>query len=315
MSTKKNAIGTKQKLDLQRRAGLISETKYHSLLEDAAEDVQDLIKNVTNYDDFVAQLGVLAQDPKVQAFLNSGKADGDQSDDKFTATAKAISVKDLRPTQNEIAVAGSLLYPLTKPESLRKCLEKGPITIKAPVVTYNGQFIIDGHHRWSQLYCMNKEGQINCIDLSGPKMDPIQVLKVVQLAIAAELGRVPTATAKGQNLLKIDGKEIAKYVVDNITDECVKTLNTIKGATLGKLDKNNIAGKIVVPNVMEMRKTSQPAPGAPKRDVMPQTDDATNAMNAIAKGVVNFNEPYISEQKLRKAVRKAILQEITKLKK
>ena len=89
----------------------------------------------------------------------------------------------------------------------------------------------------------------------------------------------------------------------------------MRGAALGKLDPNSIAGKVVVPNVMEMKKTSQPAPGAPKRDVMPQTDDATNAMSMIAKGAVNYNEPYVAEQKLRKAIRKAILQEVKRLRK
>lgn len=285
-----------------------------SVREDAASDVQDLIQNVSNYEEFVQKLGDLASDPKVQAFLKSGRADGDQSDDKFTATEKPISVKDLRPTQNEIDVNGSLKWPLTKPDSLRNCLQKGPVTIKAPVVTYNGEFIIDGHHRWSQLYSMNKDGQINCVDLTGPNINPIDVLKVVQLAIAADIGKVPTAKVEGQNLLKIDGKAVADFVINNITNDCVKVFNTIRGAALGKLDKNNIAGKVVVPNVMEMQKTSQPAPGAPKRDVMPQTDDATNAMQYLAKGVVNFNEPY-SVQELRKAIRKFVLQEVKRLKK
>jgi len=287
-------------------AALHINAKESVMREDAAADVQDLIKNVTNYEDFVAQLGDLAQDPKVQAFLKTGKADGDQADDKFTATPKAISVKNLRPTQNEIDVDGSLKYPLTKPDSLRACLQKGAITIKAPVVTYNGEFIIDGHHRWSQLYSMNKEGQINCIDLTGPKMNPIDVLKTVQMAIAADLGRVPKADVKGQNLLKLSGDEIAKYVVQTITPECVKTVNAVRSATLGRVDAKGIAGKLVVPNVMEMQKTSQPAPGAPKRNVMPQTDDATNAMQYLAKGVVNFNDPYVAEGKLREAIRKEL---------
>lgn len=287
-----------------------STMKLKNLLpEDAASDIQDLIQNVTNYEEFVGKLGDLAQDPKVQAFLKSGKTDGDQSDDKFTATAKAIPVKELRPTQNEIDIDGSLKWPLTKPEALKKCLQKGPVTIKAPVVTYNGEYIIDGHHRWSQLYSMNKDGQINCVDLTGPKLKPIDVLKVVQLAIAADIGKVPVATVKGQNLLELDGNAIAKYVISNITNECVKVFNTVRGAALGKLDKNNIAGKIVVPNVMEMQKTSQPVPGAPKRNVMPQTDDATNAMQYLAKGVVNFNKPYVAET-LRKYIRKMVLEEI-----
>jgi len=287
-------------------AALHINAKEGVVREDAADDVQDLIKNVTNYEDFVAQLGDLAQDPKVQAFLKTGKADGDQADDKFTATPKAIPVKNLRPTQNEIDVDGSLKYPLTKPDSLRACLQKGPITIKAPVVTYNGEFIIDGHHRWSQLYSMNKEGQINCVDLTGPKMNPIDVLKTVQMAIAADLGRVPKADVKGENLLKLSGDGIAKYVIQTITPECVKVVNAMRGATLGKVDAKGVAGKLVVPNVMEMQKTSQPAAGAPKRNVMPQTDDATNAMQYLAKGVVNFNDPYVAEQKLREAVRKEL---------
>jgi hypothetical protein len=268
--------------------------------------IQNLIKNVSNYEQFVSQLGSLAQDPKVQAFLNAGTGDGDQNDDKFTATAKAIPVKNLRPTQNEIDVNGSLKWPLTKPDSLKNCLQKGAVTIKAPVVTYNGEFIIDGHHRWSQLYSMNKDGVINCIDLSGPKLKPIDVLKVVQLAIAAEIGKVPVATVQGQNLLKLNGNAVAKFVIDTITEDCVKVFNNLKGAALGKLDKNNIAGKVIVPNVMEMQKTSQPVAGAPKRNVMPQTDDATNAMQNLAKGVINFNEPFTSEQIIRKMIREII---------
>jgi hypothetical protein len=270
------------------------------ILEDASEDVQNLIANVTNYESFVAKLGEFAKDPKVQAFLKSGRGDGDGDDDKFTATEKSIAVVDLRPTQNEIGVEGSLKWPLTKPDSLKNCLEKGTRTIKAPVVTYDGQYIIDGHHRWSQLYSMNKDAQISCIDLSGPKMNPIDVLKVVQLAIAADAGTVHTVSASGDNLLELDGKAVAKYTIDVISNDCIKVFNSFLGTKLGKLDKNNIAGKIVVPNVMEMQETSQPVPGAPKRDVMPQTDKAPDAVKMIAKGVVNFNKPYTAEHYQKK---------------
>lgn len=281
--------------------------------EESAEDqVKNLITKVTNYSDFVKQLGDLAGDSKVQAFIKAGKSDGDQDDDKLTAVAKQIAVVDLRPTQNEIDVQGSLKWPLTKPDSLMNCLKKGAVTIKAPVVTYNGKFIIDGHHRWSQLYSMNKDGIINCVDLVGPKMNPINVLKIVQLAIAADLGNVPTAEVKGQNLLKLDGAGVAKYVIDTVTDDCIAVFNKMKKAQMGKLDSQKIAGKIVVPNVMEMQKTGQPAPGAPKRDVMPQTDDATNAMPMISKGVINYNEPY-AVQEIRKQIRKVIQEELKRL--
>lgn len=273
--------------------------KLKSLLrEDPASDVQDLITKVKNYDEFVRQLGDMAKDKKVQAFIQSGKADGDLDDDRLNAVKTAIAVRDLRPTQNEIDVNGSLRWPLTKPDSLRNCLQKGVVTIKAPIVTYNGQYIIDGHHRWSQLYAMNKDAVINAVDLQGPKMNPIDVLKIVQLAIAGDLGTVPTQSVQGQNLLKADGKFVADYVIKTITDECVKVFAAMRGKTLGEATKQTVSGKIVVPNVMEMQKTSQPVPGAPKRDVMPQTDDATNAMLNISKGVVNYNAPYQHESKM-----------------
>lgn len=289
--------------------------KLSSLLkeeESAEEKVKTLMTKVSNYDEFVKQLGSLAGDPKVQAFIKAGKADGDQADDKLTAVSKQIAVVDLRPTQNEIDVEGSLKWPLTQAGSLVNCLKKGPVTIKAPVVTYNGEWIIDGHHRWSQLYAMNKNGIINCVDLVGPKMNPINVLKIVQLAIAADLGKVPTASVNKPNLLKLDGKQVADFTIKTITDECVKVFNRLRSAALGKLDPNLIAGKIVVPNVMEMQKTGQPAPGAPKRDVMPQTDDATNAMPMISKGVINYNEPY-TVQEIRKQIRKVIQEELKRL--
>lgn len=289
--------------------------KLSSLLkeeESAEEKVKTLMTKVSNYDEFVKQLGSLAGDPKVQAFIKAGKADGDQADDKLTAVSKQIAVVDLRPTQNEIDVEGSLKWPLTQAGSLVNCLKKGPVTIKAPVVTYNGEWIIDGHHRWSQLYAMNKNGIINCVDLVGPKMNPINVLKIVQLAIAADLGKVPTASVNKPNLLKLDGKQVADFTIKTITDECVKVFNRLRSAALGKLDPNLVAGKIVVPNVMEMQKTGQPAPGAPKRDVMPQTDDATNAMPMISKGVINYNEPY-TVQEIRKQIRKVIQEELKRL--
>lgn len=279
--------------------------------EDAEQDVKNLLIKVRNYDQFVAQLGDLAKDPKVQAFIKAGKADGDQSDDQLVASSVAIPVAKLRPTQNEIDVNGSLRWPLTKIDSLMNCLKKGPVTIKAPVVTYNGEYIIDGHHRWSQLYSMNKDGVINCVNLKGPKMNPIDVLKIVQLAIAGDLGEVPTAEVQGKNLLKLDGKGVAKFVMDTVTPECINTFKKMRGAVLGTVTKETIAGKIVVPNVMEMQKTSQPVPGAPKRNVMPQTDDAKNAIAMISKGVVNYNEPY-TIQELRKHIRKAVLKEINR---
>lgn len=308
-------LSKRELLEWQVRANIITPQTYDKKLkqllqEDVAQDVQDLIKNVANYQEFVSQLGKLASDPKVVAFLKSGERDGSETDDKFTATAKPIAVTALRPTQNEIDVKGSLFWPLTKPDAMTKCMSDAPITIKAPVVTYAGKWIIDGHHRWSQLYSMNKNGQINCIDLSGPKLNPIDVLKIVQMAIAADIGKVPQADVKGQNLLKMPEPNVKKYVKATIQDSCAKILipkiqknntgeepeqgNNVSESNTSKSDAQ-IAANYIWKNIESMQKTSQPAAGAPKRNFMPQTDDAKDALNMIAKGAVNFNEPYVAE--------------------
>jgi hypothetical protein len=298
--------------------------KLSSLLkeeESAEEKVKTLITKVSNYSEFVKQLGSLAGDPKVQAFIKAGKKDGSDPDDMFTATAKAIPVKQLRPTQNEIDVKGSLFWPLTKVDSMKKCMSSGPITIKAPVVTYNGQWIIDGHHRWSQLYAMNQDGQINCLDLKGPKMNPIDVLKIVQMAIAADLGKVPVASVKGQNLLKMPPPNVKKYVKSVLQKDCAEIMlqayaskQTEEPVQEGNADKSQNAkvANIVGKNVESMQKTGIPTPGAPKRDVMPQTDDATNAIPMIGKGQINYNEPY-SIQEVSKQIHKVLQEELKKI--
>lgn len=280
-----------------------------TLWEDASSDIQDLIANITGYPEFVSKLGDLAKDPKVQAFLRAGKGDGSDSDDKLTITAKVIPVKDLFPTQNEIDIQGSLAWPLTNTTSTQNILKKGPVTIKAPAVTYNGKYIIDGHHRWSALYCMNVDGLLNCYDIKGPKMDPLDVLKIVQLAIAADTGEVPTASVKGINLLKASDKDIKAYILKYTKPECLDIFNKMLSARFGKLNNESLADKVIIPNVKQMQQKNKPVPGAPNRNVMPQTDDAPNALKMINKGVVNFNKPYQLEY-LRKAIKKFILKEI-----
>ena len=269
--------------------------KLAGIKEDAADDVQNLITKVSNYDEFVNKLGALATDPKVQAFILSGKADGDTQDDLLKAVPSAIKVTDLRPTQNEIDVEKSLKFPLTNEPSLANCLKSGTVTIKAPIVTYNGTYVIDGHHRWSQLYAVNARASIEAIDLRGPKMDPVDVLKIVQLAIAGELGNVPKAEVKGDNLLKVNDAFIKDYIKKTITEECINTFKKFRSKVANVGTAEGIADNIIIPNVQSMRKTSQPVPGAPSRDVMPQTDDAINAMKNISKGVVNYNDPYKQE--------------------
>lgn len=258
--------------------------------EDEEQDLKALLK--MDYSLFVKELGDNVKDPK---FINAIKS----LSNKYPLNFRTVNpvVGKLLPTQNEIDVDKSLKFPLTNPESAEKCLRGGLIAVagKRIVTGGGGKFIIDGHHRWSQVCALNPEAKIAAIDLSDIK-DPMKALKATQLGIAADLGKVPVAKVEGQNLLKISEKALIDYVVKTITPEVVtvfiKSGKLDKSATQGQgiameeiASKQKMQQKItkikytiaryIWKNIERMQANNQPVAGAPERGIMPQTDDAT----------------------------------------
>jgi hypothetical protein len=235
------------------------------LKEDEAEnELKAILKK--DYVSFVKELGDNIKDPK---FVDAIKS----LSDKLPIQAKKIqpTVSQLRPTQNEVVLDKSLSYPLKDPTSAKTYLNGGVVAVagKAIVTAGNGKYVIDGHHRWSQVYCINPEAKIAAIDL--PITDPMKALKATQIGIAAQIKKVPTATGGGVNLFTISESQLKDYVVNNIEDKVVQVFKLAgKGNTPEEI-ANYIWG-----NVKLLAKKSKPVQGAPKRDVMPQTDDAPN---------------------------------------
>jgi len=119
------------------------------------------------YEDFVTTLAGNAADPKVRAFISAGQLDDSGDDDKFRFTERAISVDELLPTQNEIDVDKSLKYPMKNPVDFLNYVngEGEAFAPGGPIVTYDGKYVIDGHHRWSQVYACNSRAKIQAIDI------------------------------------------------------------------------------------------------------------------------------------------------------
>lgn len=256
------------------------------------------------YEDFVKKLGANASDPKVKALIDSGLKDGKPSDDKFTFSDKDLAVKDLVPTQNEVDIDKSLAFPMKKDPSKFIDYNKGdgPFTLGSPIVTYKGKYVIDGHHRWSQLYACNADATIKAVDIDiASDLDPIDVLKAVQASIAVATGGVPTQSVQGTNLLKVDADSLDKWI-DGVSDDFfskVKADKTVvdkmKSAT--KSDSDNIKDLVkdyVGRNVKVMQASSQPVSGAPKRDFMPQTDDV-DWEKALKSGEIDVAAPHANE--------------------
>lgn len=268
------------------------------LREDETTDTLKDTLTTGSYEAFVAQLGDAVKDSKVKAVLAAGEEDGIPADEKITLTDGDLDVTALRPTQNEIALDKSLTYPLTDVKSADACLKGGTVAIAGKrIITAEGSYIVDGHHRWSQLYAMNKDAKIAVTDMvSRDLKNPLDFLKITQVAIAADLGKVPTQTAKGSiNLITISEDQLKKFVIDTITDPVLEAFKKYNKATT-----KEEAADYIWTNVQSMQKTSKPVAGAPKRDFMPQTDDAKNWEKLAAAGSLNYKEPFTTSESINK---------------
>ena len=268
------------------------------LREDETTDTLKDTLTTSSYEAFVAQLGDAVKDSKVKAVLAAGEEDGVPADEKITLTDGDLDVTALRPTQNEIALDKSLTYPLTDVKSAEACLKGGTVAIAGKrIITAEGSYIVDGHHRWSQLYAMNKDAKIAVTDMVSKDLkNPLDFLKITQVAIAADLGKVPTQTAKGSiNLITISEDQLKKFVIDTITDPVLEVFKKYNKATT-----KEEAADYIWTNVQSMQKTSKPVAGAPKRDFMPQTDDAKNWEKLAAAGSLNYKEPFTTSESINK---------------
>ena len=240
--------------------------KLLDLLNEADSKFDNKLKQIfkQNYPGFVSALGKFVGDPKFRKFIK------DTDTSKSQVSLKAIPVSKLIPTQNEVDITKSLGFPLKKnPDSAKIALNGGTVKVMSPIIVFNGKYIIDGHHRWSQLYAMNKDAKIVAYDFTNPDITkPTDALKATQIAIVgAGATKIPTASAKGINLLTIGEAELKKYVQETIVDAVINLFKEIKD-----IDGKDAIADYIWDNVSSMKKTSQPVAGAPKRDVMPQAD-------------------------------------------
>lgn len=288
-----------------------------------------------DYMAFVNKLKELAGNEEFQKALNYGQKDGKPDDEKIALVEMSPKVTQLKPTQNEIDMKGSLKFAVASVDNLLKLLENGekspgkggPVSGGAIVTGAGGKLVLDGHHRWSQVYCINPDATIKAIDLQIPGAAPMDYLKIMQLAIAANLKDVPVQSVQGTNLLDqaITKEQLSTWMNQNTPKEVLteaanketKLFKAIVGklqSSGGKIENNeNPLIMLVWNNILKLRKTGQPVEGAPKRDFMPQTDDATNWKTIAANGQLNFKDPTsgIAEAKIKQIVR----EEIKKLKK
>jgi hypothetical protein len=259
---------------------------------DFDQEIQAL-KNQKSMPDLVNALKGLSQNQLDLLELGFGKG---ELATKMETKREQIAAKDLLPTQNEIDVGKSLGYQVSgkNPEQTKAILKGGPVTINLPLVVYEhaGQYyIVDGHHRWSQVFLINPNCKIESIvfknSAGDTDQDPIDMLRDFQGAIAvANGGKVPTNTVEqGKNIFDWSDDDLLKYLEGNIQDEMVQAYRDYYHSNI---TKENVE-KSIIGNAGIMKHSNEPVPGAPSRAVMPQTDTGNNAgLKAAMQGMTDI---------------------------
>jgi len=244
-------------------------SKYDELIE--------LFRDNT-YPEFIKELNHLIKDPKLK-FLIDESYGGLLSNETLNYKVIDIPVRKLIPTQNEIDLDKSLLYPLQAKGDLSSYF-KTPVIIVTPLLTFNELFVIDGHHRWSQTYCINRDAKMRCINFSG-EFSPISMLKIVQASIAGNLGEVPVAKVDGINMLKVEDEELVGYIQEFLSDKTEKFLMN----RFPELENRDDVVEYIRLNCKELINNNTPIIGAPDRGLMPQTTEDPEAIEDIKYGV------------------------------
>lgn len=268
----------------------VNESPEGDELKDDVEDIQVNTKNIEDnpeamkvynkmieliqdkdYDETVDFVDEIVKDPKLKFLLSLGFG-GDFSNLKLKLKKTNIPAKRLIPTQSEIGTDETLKY-LVQGKDIDVCFEKTTI-IKKPIVTFQGTFIIDGHHRWSQIFVTNPDANIVCIDITG-NLSPLSMLKAVQCTIGSNTGKLIRKDIQGKNLYNTTEKELRKYFKDNLSDSVRENL----------LKYYEDPEDSLVQNVIQLQRNNKPILNAPDRGEMPQTSKDPELFGDLENGV------------------------------
>ena len=327
---------TKQRLRRIIQEAVLDELAFGSDLDDdiaiqILEDELDVGEGVVNVKDFLNSPA--GSDPKVRHFLTQTNDPSEKlavKDDTIQ-----ISANSPKPTQNEISIFNSIGWPLSSMRSLRNIKSGDPTgghgnapgedgSVDPNRVIVSGDLIIDGHHRWSQVFAIGGPGNDLMVkDISLPGGTANEKLAVAQVAIVAtmgdpdrgpvERGPVPSMGGSGlpDNVLGVDKTTIKQMILGSVGEvmdsgeimmspEWIAEARTdpdaqgFFGITEDMRDEDVIetVADIVADNLAAMPGM---AAGAPDRKDMPQFDLKTEPSHVFDKmdsGGVNFKTPF-----------------------
>ena len=166
----------------------------------------------------------ICHDPKLYTFISKAFEEGELANVRISRSPTAIPVKSLLPCRKEFSLDDSLLFALSSDNLNGKInMFTSPATVIAPIITYRKLFIIDGHHRWAELYTLNPNAMITAININYEQGAIWSPPRIYQDAITGTVTN--SQPSNRENILrKMREDQIRGYVTQNITDVCVRSL-------------------------------------------------------------------------------------------
>ncbi len=227
-----------------------------------------------NYPDYVATLNRMLKDDKARVLLQDGFG-GELGNIKFKFQPRLIRTASLIPTQSEIDVEQSLTRALKNVTNINNIFKDTVVVGGVPIVTFRGNYIIDGHHRWAEVAMVNPDGKMLCFDYDAD-ISPIQMLKAVQGAIAAvcakQSRKLPSSEVNAQNIYDKNWTpdKMRKYISDTVTDSVIKELQK----HYPECNTKDSVVDMLVENIVSFKVNNPPVYNAQERTVMPQAAKA-----------------------------------------
>jgi hypothetical protein len=247
-----------------------------------------------DYASFVNRLGNAIDDQKVKLVLGKGLNDGVKADDIIKSKDVINPCKSLKPIQKEIDLEKSLSFLGKHPENVPLYLKGDTVTSKQfggnQIVTSKGKFIVDGHHRWSQVYMINPDAKVESVDLNVA--NPENALVASQAAIASITGDVSERkVGEGKNIYDMSVDAIRNSMVTYFAPEFYEAFYKTKPH---QFKSKNDVNDYILGNILRMRVEDKPATTI-SRSSMPVFDDADvcNAVGRLERGEINLKKPFI----------------------
>ena len=232
--------------------------------------------------------------PDLYALLTGGGVSRGIPNGAISVREMSVPVSQLLPSQNEISLASSLGFPLGRdPDAIETAFQGGDVKVAGQLIltSEDGQYVVDGHHRWSQLFLINPFANIVAADI-GYVPNPKEALLQTQVAIAAQTGYLDTQNAGADNLFTISQTSFNAQVATIIDNGKYPNGNPLAGQPTkpavfdaftkylgldGQTDDEKMVSiqNYLWGNVERMRTNNAFITDAPGRPVMPQTSRST----------------------------------------